>query len=502
VSDVRGIWQELQIPATRDAAEIRRAYARRLKVTQPEDDPQGFARLRAAYEGAIEAARRAETSPTPAASTAPPIATSTTAETAASAELNVASAPAAESTGHERGSDSPELMQLRALFAGFAAALQEGKQEEALRPTLDQMLTSGALENVATSIGFERAMALALVRAIPAPRGLMQTAVSHLGWQQRVDHGHAEPEVIAAVKALQACEEWDGLATAANRRLRYAFRALTRPPKPLLLWLEILLFGIHDTASQLLRGAAFRHPPLRRELNSAALAWWDTFGQRFGPSIQVARIVLGALAAALVIIWVRTRDQVSVWTLAGSSVGLLMLAAAIVLGHRRWWLPLQIRANERLRAAQRPELRAGWFVSLSALMLASARIPNTSWGIGIAAALSAICVAWTLLTRERRSQLSVASAVQWARPNALLLVTWPFFSSAARGGTPSYSTWITLLALACCCAIGRLELTRWLTPARGPHALGISMIALGTAIVAVAICILEWMMPPSGMVKD
>ena len=48
-----GIWAELGIEPTRDAAAIRRAYAARLKTIRPDEDPQGFARLRQAYERAL-----------------------------------------------------------------------------------------------------------------------------------------------------------------------------------------------------------------------------------------------------------------------------------------------------------------------------------------------------------------------------------------------------------------------------------------------------------------
>ncbi len=59
-------WQELGIAPTSEAGAIRKAYAARLKVTRPDEDPAGFARLRAAYEAALRLAPRVAADPAPA----------------------------------------------------------------------------------------------------------------------------------------------------------------------------------------------------------------------------------------------------------------------------------------------------------------------------------------------------------------------------------------------------------------------------------------------------
>ena len=52
-------WAELGIEPTDHVRSVKRAYAKRLKSTRPDDDLAGFQRLREAYERALEEARYA-----------------------------------------------------------------------------------------------------------------------------------------------------------------------------------------------------------------------------------------------------------------------------------------------------------------------------------------------------------------------------------------------------------------------------------------------------------
>src|SRR6516162_5965225 len=51
------MWDELGIAPCEDPKAIRRAYAARLKLLDPDREPDAFARLRQAYERALDASR-------------------------------------------------------------------------------------------------------------------------------------------------------------------------------------------------------------------------------------------------------------------------------------------------------------------------------------------------------------------------------------------------------------------------------------------------------------
>ena len=51
-------WSQLGLPGPSGLSEVRHAYAEKLKITHPEEDPEGFQRLHSAYQLASRMARQ------------------------------------------------------------------------------------------------------------------------------------------------------------------------------------------------------------------------------------------------------------------------------------------------------------------------------------------------------------------------------------------------------------------------------------------------------------
>ena len=47
------LWTVLGLEATKDVSAIKRAYAEKAKTCHPEEDPEGFMKLRQAYQAAL-----------------------------------------------------------------------------------------------------------------------------------------------------------------------------------------------------------------------------------------------------------------------------------------------------------------------------------------------------------------------------------------------------------------------------------------------------------------
>lgn len=378
------IWHTLGIPATIDQTEIRRAYAARLKATHPEDDPEGFKALRAAYESAMQFARlRVQRDPEQS-RPAPPWHEHTTPAAAAPRSAEVA--------------EDPELVALRNAFRTLHQYLRSDSKHlpEAAGDALSRILASHALENVTLERRVEYELADMLASNIPAADSLLLEAVERFGWtrpQRQLNLTPAMTAILTRVRDLAFLESLQS----DRSPYSHAFRGLRRRKFPVLSWIRA---HIHKSGRpsefQLLQLLRIEHPTLLPLLNANAVAWWDQLASR--PQLSFVLLVLGivlTLAATQI-------SEFSDGTLPSPAVmggNTAAFFAVLLLGKLYLvdWPRHLIRRKWPAGAAS--WLRLGWLPLCLACLLLSAVLPSWRAVTLVLGVVSLSTILWALLFR-------------------------------------------------------------------------------------------------------
>lgn len=177
-------WSELGLPGPAGLPEIRSAYAQRLKTTHPEEDPEGFQRLHAAYQEAGRYARRNRSAP---------------AEDTQTPET---------SPSREAPPPPPETPEPREPEWDYDALLEEGAGQPPASPPEEAPK--------APEWDFERLFAEGEEEAREARRRRLED-LRHKNWaryapqarRREADGEEAWPAVLSAVRALELLERSD-----------------------------------------------------------------------------------------------------------------------------------------------------------------------------------------------------------------------------------------------------------------------------------------------------
>ena len=235
------MWEELGIAPCQDPKAIRRAYAARLKKLDPDRDPEAFARLRGAFERALESAGEAaeQRSSQPSHSThhdAEPPADNVRTASRAQAEPDRSdppaeqpSAPAADGAGKPKlqpsapPSDDDDIRD-RALLIALDAALRQRDANEAT-VLYYRAAATGALSLERAPDVMVRLLAVAVddpALTAAAFRHLVRAAGLDASRSRALVDGELRQRVLARLRA----EDWydDLLAAAGQRKGRTARR--------------------------------------------------------------------------------------------------------------------------------------------------------------------------------------------------------------------------------------------------------------------------------------
>ncbi|MGR4866718.1 hypothetical protein [Caulobacter sp. LARHSG274] len=394
------IWAVLGVSPVRDRDAIRRAYARRLKVTSPEDDAEAFATLRAAYEEALASLDWdwAWADDLPSSSERVP------AEAAVAATrlhpdfgdtIVAIPGPASEDArGDAFGVSSANA----ALFLQLETLLREEPPPPpaAVEAAFDALLISPAFQEVATQVEVERRVLELIIDEIPRSDPLVRPAMKAFAWTRSGVISRRDNLVDAVLDRDSDIGFRRGL-TSPGVQLHGAYKALTSPMGSTTRWQARLSPTLELDVRALFREIDTRRATLVADLNPDTYQWWRA--RLASPGLPAWTIWLVA-GLPLLIALGNGLAQESGFAALGAWVGTqaaaIALAAYYVFGYARpraWW--------QETWAWRSPlALRGGWAPAAWGLLLIAPVLPRSPWSLGLVGAAAAVILTWCLITGE------------------------------------------------------------------------------------------------------
>jgi hypothetical protein len=418
-----GPWEVLGIDATGDRTAIRQAYAARLKVTNPEDDAEGFQTLRAAYEHALAIAQHWDEDDEDTVFAEAPV----TAEPPAPAYAEPAppAEPDAFDVRHAAAPERPwgaprevaehvtrgELDALNAALARLAEIVHAPEVDrDAARQALRVVLEAPAMDSMGVRDQVEHQIGVLIVNSGMGGAVLIDPSSRAFGWDS--DRLGGRSPLGAAV--LERREDLHFLLTikSPGSDLNGAWRALSEKPKGLRLVWNHLTLGLPGQVRQVLDAVYHQHRSLLNEFDAEALTWWQARLERpwFGPvmvwTVFVGPLILTPMMAATDVFG---EDDGRAFSIAyPTSLAAVLMLLVGVLGLAR----LQALWRREREYEATPWETLCWAPVSLASLAGAALAP--AWA-GVFAFTGVAAAVWAVATAERNHAPDMVDAV-WSFP--------------------------------------------------------------------------------------
>lgn len=474
-----GIWKTLGIARTADRGDIRRAYARQLKLTNPEDDPSGFQALRAAYERALAQVGRpaavdfsdnlvAEIETFHLAPAGVPAVAEASEKVRDGVPDALPEAPA-EPSPAAPPAPSPHDIFRADLNRLEAIARKKDSAPEDLTDLFAKLVASPAMDDIGLRVATEQRLANLILHQAPRADALIRPAMEFFGWEKAARR-ITTPWFVAPILGRNRDQgALKTLKTPDNDHAR-AWRELTAPPRPFG-WRRRLFAPVAGDVRNLLTYIRQHHPTIEGDLDKGTVAAWDRYFNRPHLDAWTLWNLILALPCLMLCSWLVWGASPELLPLALFPAAVPVLAAGLLVRHFGYTWPRHLW-RQRARFTAPPILRYGWAgTGLAALILAAA---PPSWFVTAGAGLLALATllwAGTITESDGREAWDIRMVL-----NQLLLILW--WGVGLWRFAPETGIAMSLALAACILATGVTKITLFRLWTNVPKALGLAIIAL------------------------
>lgn len=424
----RSVWSVLGVPANSDRAAVRRAYAAKLRQTHPEDDPEGFMALRAAYDQALAMADARERygaqdaaddedepywddDPDYDDSAREAVFTTTLTPDQLTPTADPAADPPSPDADLLEGRDR-DLAEFETRMNALAGQLTSpwAQDEKQLEAAFRAILTAPAMHEIGIRAHAEEWIAGLLASNIPKSDALLLQAIEAFGW----DGAHGQRGQSPAVGAiLHRIDEWRTIEvlTSQGDQFHFAFNELTRPPRGG--WemrLRAMNPGVAKRIRTLIDFSQWQMPGLRHSFNAETVAWWGDHLAR--PRMTFDRLVLAPALFTVVLALGAILKPAAPWNIVMIAVGGLA-SLALPWAHLATIGKLTHARESGFGPALPRWAETAWIAPIFALPVAAMFIPpSPAWAIG-ALLIAALGMQWTQLAAGGTRGATGENAVSW-----------------------------------------------------------------------------------------
>jgi hypothetical protein len=412
------IWKTLGISRSQDRTEIRRAYAKQLKLTNPEDDPEGFKVLRAAYEEALDYAdNRLLTYDLDEAEdeVAAPDIIAENSQPSRTNEAEIHAPPVVDTV-------TDSYLTARATLETQLQAKSAASEDDRLA-SLALILSSPVLDNIEMRSAAEAWLADLVSRNRPRSDALIPRLTERFGWNNRRLDRH-QPYAVREV--LQRERDLVFLRTIKHSgdSNSDAWNVLSRPPQTPSVWRRLWPKASRSEIQSFLDRVRNDHPTVIDDLNADSVEIWEKGGQT-GDLFDSARIWTLALMPvgflAMLVAWLSWGFHLAILAMLPA---IPVAAVAGALAYKFGYARARQVWEQNWRLQQNGVLAFGWGPAIIGVLCLAAA-PPSPWLTGIATVLSFAVVWWAAITGEPdRSEHSWPWQIRLVVAELFLVAWW------------------------------------------------------------------------------